>query len=98
MKINLRYSIAVIAALTIGFLVGHGTGQSEDLTAAGEVIGSSTFENDALGFLNWFRLNGRDEIPHEELVRNVQILESRAIVSDKILAFKAKEPKAEPQR
>jgi len=95
MKINLRYAIVGIAALAIGFLVGRGTGQDAGLTDTGAYSRSSTFENDALGFLNWFRLMGRDEIPHEELVRNVQILESKAIASDKLLAFKGQKSKAE---
>ena len=87
---------SAIAALAIGFLVGRGTGQDTGLLSTGESNKISTFENDALGFLNWFRLNGRDEIAHEVLVRNLRILESKAIQTDKLIAFRDQESKTEP--
>jgi len=95
MKIKLKYSIGVIAALAIGFLVGRGTTQDSDVKSPSERNRGSTFENDALGFLNWFRLNGRDEISHEVLVQNLRILESKAIASDKLIAFRAQKSKTQ---
>ena len=95
MRPNPKCAIAVITALVLGLLVGRGFSPSGSPATSPAPARTSKFENDALGFLNWFRIEGRAEISHEVLIRNLQILESKAIASGKLLAFKSSESNAE---
>ena len=98
MRPNPKCAIAVITALVLGLLVGRGFSPSGSPATSPEPARTSEFENDALGFLNWFRIEGRAEISHDQLIRNLQILESKAIASGKLLAFKSSESNAEQRR
>lgn len=88
MKTNLKFGSAVAAALLTGFLIGRDNPAASPPQPSVSSPQVSNFENDALGFLNWFRLSGRDEIAKNELVRNLRILESKAIASGKLIAFR----------
>lgn len=88
MNTNLKFGAAIAASLITGFFIGrdHPAASHPQLSLSSPKV--SNFENDALGFLNWFRLSGRDDITKNELVRNLRILESKAIASGKLIAFR----------
>lgn len=88
MNPNLKFGAAVAASLVVGFFVGRENQSTSHQEPAHPSAEAADFENDALGFLNWFRLSGRDEITKDELVRNLGILESKAIASGKLIAFR----------
>lgn len=91
MNSNRKLAIVAVAALTIGLLVGRETNNSDSPTASHKIQTQLTFEKDALGFINWYRIQGRDEIPHEVLTQNLGILESKAIASGKLITFRKSE-------
>jgi hypothetical protein len=89
MNANLKCLAIALVGLASGFFVGRGAKSSKGPVAGPQSANVSIFESDALGFINWFRINGRDEISKDELVRNLRILESKAIASGKLIAFKS---------
>jgi hypothetical protein len=88
MNTNLKFGAAIAASLITGFFIGRENPAASHPQLSLSSPKVSNFENDALGFLNWFRLSGRDEITKNELVRNLRILESKAIASGKLIAFR----------
>ncbi len=95
MNSNLKCLAIALVGLAAGFFVGRGAQSSKVSVAGPQSANVSIFENDALGFINWFRINGRDEISKDELVRNLRILESKAIASGKLIAYKSSQSDAE---
>jgi hypothetical protein len=92
MNSNLKCGAIAILALAIGFFVGRGSKAHDGSAPEIKSDQVSVFEHEALSFLNWFRIEGRSGISHEELVRNLRILESKAIASGKLLVFKDQKP------
>ena len=80
-----RYTVVSFLSIAIGFVACRML-QSYDAPEHVPSSSSSTFESEALGFVNWYRIEGRDAIPHEVLIRNLQILESKAVASGQLIS------------
>ena len=83
----LSYTITALLSAGVG-LIACRAWSGSGATPTVQQASSSSFEADALGFVNWYRLMGREKISHEELTRNLQILESKAIASGRLIAAK----------
>lgn len=81
----LRYTFVSIISLTIGFFACRML-ENRDASEHAPNASPSHFESEALGFVNWYRIEGREAIPHEVLITNLQILESKAIASGKLIS------------
>jgi hypothetical protein len=80
-----RYTVVSILSLVVGFLACRML-QNSDAPEHAPNSSSTTFESEALGFVNWYRIEGREQIPHEVLIRNLQILESKAVASGQLIS------------
>jgi hypothetical protein len=89
-----RHVAVSILSAAVGFIACHMLRESNGSNTA-SATSVSTFESDALGFVNWYRIMGRESIPHEELTRNLQILETKAIASGKLISDHTPKKKAE---
>jgi hypothetical protein len=94
MTSSLRYTIVSTLSLAVGFFACQ-TFQKSDEPEKTPNSSASSFESDALGFVNWYRIEGREAIPHEVLIRNLQILESKAIASGQLISARTSENSAE---
>jgi len=79
-----RYAVVSVPSIAAGFIACR-TYHEYDGRKGVPQSAVSTFEADALGFVNWYRIMGRDAIPHEELTRNLQVLESKAVASGRLI-------------
>lgn len=80
-----RYAVVSVLSIAAGFIACR-TYQERDGTKYVPQPAVSPFEDNALGFVNWYRIMGRNAIPLEELTRNLQILESKALASGKLIS------------
>ena len=94
MTSSLRYTIVSLLSLAVGFFACRTIHKSNEPEKTPNSSASS-FQSDALGFVNWYRMEGRDAIPHEVLIRNLQILESKAVASGQLLSTRATKDSAE---
>ena len=94
MTSSLRYTMVSMLSLAVGFFACR-TVQKADEPEVTPNSSASSFQSDALGFVNWYRIEGRDAIPHEVLIRHLQILESKAVASGELLSTRATKDSAE---
>jgi hypothetical protein len=89
-----RYTVVSILSIVVGFFACRML-QNYDAPKHVPSQSSSTFEFEALGFVNWYRIEGRDAIPHEVLIRNLHILESKAVASGQLISTRTAKKSAE---
>ena len=89
-----RYAVVSVLSIAGGFFACR-TFHESDGAKVTPLPSASTFESEALGFVNWYRIQGRDAIPHQELIRNLQILESKAIASGQLISTHSTNSNAE---